>query len=448
MASASTLVVGAGIAGVAVAHALTERGEGDVLIADERAPLTLTSAMSTECYRDWWPGPDASMVGLVGRSIGILEDLAAASGNAFRMNRRGYLFATGDPRRIDEWRRSGAQVAAHGGGPLREHAGNDGTYVPSAPRGLDPSLAGADLITDRSTLERHFPYLAAGIAGVLHARRCGWLSAQQLGMHLLDRARERGARSVRGRVEGLEAKDGRIRAARIDGRRIAVERVVIAAGPFTRDVAGMLDVDLPIVCEPHQKVAFHDRLGAIPRDAPFLIWSDPQRIPWSDEERAELVRSGDTELATTVFPPGAHGRPEGDGDSVLMLWGHAARPSNATAALPSDPRYPEIVLRGWSSMVPALRSYLTRLPRPSVDGGYYARTPENRPLIGPLPVRGAFVVGALSGFGIMAACGAADLAARHVLGEPLPAYAPAFVAQRYADPAYRELMREMASGQL
>ncbi|HET8568130.1 MAG TPA: hypothetical protein VFM93_03980 [Candidatus Limnocylindria bacterium] len=131
-----------------------------------------------------------------------------------------------------------------------------------------------------------------------------------------------------------------------------------------------------------------------------------------------------------------------------MLWGHAARPASDRLALPDDPRYPEIVLRGWSSMIPALRAYVRRLPRPSVDGGWYARTPENRPLIGPLPLGGAYVAGALSGFGIMAACGAADLVARHVCGEPLPAYAPSFLLERYEDPRYRAMLRDMASGQL
>ncbi len=171
-------------------------------------------------------------------------------------------------------------------------------------------------------------------------------------------------------------------------------------------------------------------------------------MPWTDEERADLLRSGEADLATAVFPPGAHGRPEGDGDAVLMLWGHAARPAAATAGMPVDARYPEMVLRGWSTMIPGLRSYFARLPRPAVDGGYYARTPENRPLIGPLALRGAFVVGGLSGFGIMAACGAADLVTRHIAGDALPPYAPAFLPSRYADPAYRERMREMISGQL
>ena len=36
------------------------------------------------------------------RSIDLLEELARESGNVFRMNRRGYLFATADPARVPE----------------------------------------------------------------------------------------------------------------------------------------------------------------------------------------------------------------------------------------------------------------------------------------------------------------------------------------------------------
>jgi glycine/D-amino acid oxidase-like deaminating enzyme len=68
------------------------------------------------------------------------------------------------------------------------------------------------------------------------------------------------------------------------------------------------------------------------------------------------------------------------------------------------------------------------------------KTFENRPLIGPLPVEGAYVVGALSGFGVMAACAAGELLAAHIAGGTLPAYAPAFRLARYTDPAYRRAL--------
>ena len=57
--------------------------------------------------------------------------------------------------------------------------------------------------------------------------------------------------------------------------------------------------------------------------------------------------------------------------------------------------------------------------------------------------------GALSGYGLMASNGAADLLADHVSGRPLPPYAAAFRLDRYDDPAYRALLAEWGdSGQL
>ena len=97
------VICGAGIAGISAAYHLTVRhGVKDVILVDERPPLTLTSEKSTECYRNWWPGPGDAMVGLMNRSIDILEELAHESGNFFNLSRRGYLFVTADPARIPE----------------------------------------------------------------------------------------------------------------------------------------------------------------------------------------------------------------------------------------------------------------------------------------------------------------------------------------------------------
>jgi sarcosine oxidase, subunit beta len=51
-------------------------------------------------------------------------------------------------------------------------------------------------------------------------------------------------------------------------------------------------------------------------------------------------------------------------------------------------------------MLPRLREYFGRAPRPLIDGGYYVKTRENRLLAGHLPVQGAYVIGAVSGYGI------------------------------------------------
>ena len=58
------VVCGAGIAGIAAAYALADSGLKRVLIVDPGAPLSLTSDKSTECYRNWWPGPGDAMVAM------------------------------------------------------------------------------------------------------------------------------------------------------------------------------------------------------------------------------------------------------------------------------------------------------------------------------------------------------------------------------------------------
>jgi sarcosine oxidase subunit beta len=90
------------------------------------------------------------------------------------------------------------------------------------------------------------------------------------------------------------------------------------------------------------------------------------------------------------------------------------------------------------------------MPPPFVDGGYYCKTRENRPLIGPLPVKGAFVIGALSGFGIMSSMAAGELLAKHVVGRELPDYAPFFLLSRYEDQEYQKILAnwDATSGQL
>jgi sarcosine oxidase, subunit beta len=448
--TAEVVICGAGIAGIAAAyHLAVRRGLTDVVLVDERPPLSLTSDKSTECYRNLWPGPGDAMVAAMNRSIDLLEELARESGNVFRMNRRGYLFASADPARIPHFIRSATEAAALGAGAVRVHASASSDYQPAAEDDFEDQPVGVDVITDRTLIRRHFPYLADDTVALFHGRRCGWLSGQQLGMHMLERARDKGVRLVRGTVEEISTTGGRVSGVTVSGATIATPRVVNAAGPFLARVGKMLGVDLPVHCEQHAKIAFADTLGAMPRSAPFLIWTDPVRVAWTDEERAALAESRPDLLVE--FPSGVHGRPEGAGDSpiVLLLWNYRLDPVEPRFPLVFDPAYPELVIRGMARMLPALVRYADRLPRAFVDGGYYTKTPENRFLAGPLPVEGAYVCGALSGYGLMAGNVAGELVADHVTGRPLAPYAPAFALSRYDDPDYRaRLERWGDSGQL
>jgi glycine/D-amino acid oxidase-like deaminating enzyme len=87
-------------------------------------------------------------------------------------------------------------------------------------------------------------------------------------------------------------------------------------------------------------------------------------------------------------------------------------------------------------MIPGLAAYVERTPKPWIDGGYYTKTKDNRPLVGPLPIEGVFVHGALSGYGLMASAATSELVAAHITESKLPDYAPSFHPARFEDEEY------------
>ncbi|MEN9510037.1 MAG: hypothetical protein RLZZ621_2600, partial [Gemmatimonadota bacterium] len=210
---------------------------------------------------------------------------------------------------------------------------------------------------------------------------------------------------------------------------------------------------LPLFSEAHYKIAIEDTLGVVDRNTGLVILDDEQSLSWSDEERAELAADDSTRWLTEPLPAGIHLRPEGYGASrtVLMLWDyHSAHRFDAPEfPLPEDPFYPEVVLRGMTRLAPGLAAYLERLPHAYVDGGYYTKTVENRPLVGPMGPEGAYVCAAFSGFGLMAAPAAAELLAAQITGVARPSYEAAFLLSRYDDPAYQAQLASWGStGQL
>jgi glycine/D-amino acid oxidase-like deaminating enzyme len=380
------------------------------------------------------------MVALTNHSIDLLEDLAEDSGDYFGLRRPGYLFVTADPQRLDAMVSQAETASTYGTGPVRRHPG---------PMAYAAAPDGVDVLTG-DALHDAFPYLTDEAVGALHVRRAGWFSAQQLGALMLERFKRAGGKLVRGEVADIAVGNEMVHGVGLaDGTSIDARTVVVAAGPLTSRVAAIAGLDLPLFSELHLKVSFNDHLGVVPRDAPMLIWSDAQRIPWSEEERSELTALGREELVGAM-PPLCHGRPEGGADSPYFvgLWEYHREMIEPIWPLPEDPLYPEVVLRGLTAMIPGLSVYQDRIPPFTVDGGYYTKTEENRPLIGPAGPRGLHLVAGLSGFGVMVAAAAGDLVAAHICDQRLPNYAGAFLLSRYDDSDYLESVATGDSGQL
>jgi glycine/D-amino acid oxidase-like deaminating enzyme len=397
------------------------------------------------------------MVALMNRSIDLIEKFALESNNIFHLNRRGYIYATADRERISEFKTIAERAEIQGAGPMRIHHGNpdDPVYVPHHANWYIDHPSGCDLILEPELIQKYFPYISNNTVALLHTRRCGWFSGQQFGMHLFEKATQGGVRFINACVEGINLANDRVNQIHLrqNGSTFKVTTTIFvnAAGPNLQQVCDLLGIKLPVHCERHLKVSIKDIDEVIPRDAPLLIWEDPQRLSWDLEEQQLLSESDEDRMLLEELLPGAHLRPEGglDSQNILMLWPYHMEPVQPIFPVPIPPSYPEVTLRGLITMIPGLNTYLSRMPKPFIDGGYYTKTPENRLLASPLPIQGSYVLGALSGYGLMVACGAAELLAAHISQSALPAYAQAFMLERYEDPNYLRTFEEWDhSGQL
>src|SRR6266498_3991441 len=148
------------------------------------------------------------------------------------------------------------------------------------------------------------------------------------------------------------------------GNRVDSPIFINAAGPYLNEIGKLLSVDLPVHTELHLKAAIKDPLGVVGREAPLLIWNDAQSLPWEEEEREALAEDDSTRWLTEEFPSGVHTRPEGAGDDILMLWEYQTKLMEPMDAPQMDEQYPEIALRGLAAMLPRMKEYFARMPRP------------------------------------------------------------------------------------
>jgi len=432
-----TLVIGAGSIGIAVAYYLKKHDPSlSVTLVDCGQPMAFTSAQSGENYRNWWPNP--MMRSFTDRSIDLMEEIALESDNFLQMTRRGYVLATRETNIDDHL----AELATgYEGSPekqVRMHTRNGGSdYQLAMVEDWQRAPGGVDVLTDTKLIRDAFPYFDEEIRSVIHIRRAGMISGQQMGQYMLQAFRAAGGKRMTGKVGHIE--NAGMFSAQLDGGATTIHaaRIVNAAGPFVGEIAAMLDMELPIENWIQQKIAFEDTKRAIDRTMPFAIDLDPQRLDWDKDERQMLAEDPDFAWLAELLPGAVHCRPEGGdkGSWVKLGWAYNSVSAPVSFEPTFDDQFPEIVLRGAARLNPSLTAYYGQLPRNMVHyGGYYTLTKENWPLLGPTEVDGFYLAGALSGFGSMAACASGDLLARHVLGKSLPDYAPLLSPRRYGNP--------------
>lgn len=222
-ARADVVVLGGGIVGLAIAHALVERGVRDVLVL-ERGRL-LSEASGANAGGVWLNQQSPLESGLFRqlgeRSLVLLEALATARGMRFDFECSGVLQVA---RTEEDWERRRVECAE------RQSVGQIVELV------------------DGPTARAMEPALSPEVRGALWFPRDAQVHPVLLGLELMRAARRLGVRVRTGTPAGdLVASGGRVERVETAAGAVAAGTVVAAAGPWVPTLAAAAGLEIPIV---------------------------------------------------------------------------------------------------------------------------------------------------------------------------------------------------------
>jgi sarcosine oxidase subunit beta len=319
--TAEVAIIGGGIMGASAAYHLALRGCMDAVILEKDLLAQASTGLSAGGIRQQFSHP--ANIRLSQEAVSVFERFEETFGVEIDFHQVGYLFLAQSEAVWQEFQ-TNVQVQ-------RAHAVPVEVLQPDEIRYRWPYLHVDDLRGGTFCPRDGYadPYTAAmGFAK----------SARRLGVRIEEQTKVTSIQVVGGRVQGVDTTSGSI----------AAPVVVNVAGPWGGEVARMAGLDLPV--QPYRRQVFVTRaFPPIPKPVPMIL----------DIEPAFYFR--------------------GEGPSVLMGMSDPDEPTSYNthvdyafmervidAAIHRAPILEEAeILRGW--------------------GGLYAITPDDNPIIGPLP---------------------------------------------------------------
>jgi sarcosine oxidase subunit beta len=362
--TADAVVIGGGIVGAATAYWLSRAGLDTVVVEARNELGGLTTAASAECFRAQFTEPAIAPLAL--ESIEFFKNFNEMTGLTdwdLNLRQHGYLFVTDDESMLEDME---AMIAEqHRLGVL------DSEFIPAG------------------DLRKRFPYLEPTVQGATFRRADGWLSVHELLQGYVKASDA--AFYLSTRVTGIESDADGVRAVVTDRGRIETRTVVDAAGPFAGAVAEMVGVPLPLEAVLRQKAFVVT--PSVPEGAPFTV---------------DLVN-------------GSYWRPEPGGG--LVGWVNPDTPAGPPLENPvGDWDFPAYALDKASRLSPFWADVAENLTKPdvSVSAGQYVYTPDQQPLIGPVPEVPGFHLNCGYWIGVMISPAVGRLCADLITGARAP----------------------------
>jgi glycine/D-amino acid oxidase-like deaminating enzyme len=270
-ASSPYVVVGAGIHGLSaawhLARELKARGLGsgdDVLVLDKRAVGAGASGIACGVIRNNYFQP--AMRELMAHSVAVWESDQAA----FAYQSVGYL-----------------QIAP---GEMHENVAQ--IFAEQQAIGYPSALIEGERDCRAYMLDMFDDWQAPGVTAILHEKKGGYANNVRSLEGLAAKAESQGVRIVPGvRVTGVRTAGGAVTGVETDQGEISCDRLIVAAGPWIRDLWAMLD--LP------EKISVTGRDGTVHHDRPMWTY-------WALQEGTLGVDPKDFTDNRGAFPPVLH----------------------------------------------------------------------------------------------------------------------------------------------
>ena len=250
-------------------------------------------------------------------------------------------------------------------------------------------------VTDSEFLERdeilvRFPFLSQSVLAATFRQRDGWLSC-----HETTQGYAKGCNArffINTRATAIQTDEKGICGVETNRGILQTRLVINAAGPFASEVGRMVNLDLPLEPVRRQKAYIRTSV-AIPQDAPFTVDVDNN----------------------------SYWRPEPGG--VLIAWVDSSEPvSQPSEYVSTDWEFPALALDKVKRLAPFLEEVEKRVKQPDIttSAGYYVYTPDDQPLIGPIPEVPGFYVNCGYWAGVMLSPEAGKRIAKLATGEMDP----------------------------
>jgi sarcosine oxidase, subunit beta len=348
---AELVIIGGGIVGAATAFHAARAGLRPLIVERRPALCSLTTAVAAGGFR--LQLETREQLELVSESTELFLDFAEITGQAGNhagVRQQGYLWLTTSAEGAWRQRRLVAEQRGWGVGDVE--------------------------LLDGDEARKAFPFVSGAVVQARFRAADGLLDPKAVTMGL---AAASGAEAVVGcGVVGFGVQGGRLAEVRTTLGSFGADAVVVAAGPFSGEVARLAGIELPVQTVRRQKLVMPE-VPQVPTGAPMTIDDDT----------------------------GAHWRPAFQGAS-LMFADPETPASPPSEDVPLDHRFAFQLLDPSSPVavgrvVPFWREVWASWSAPwMLQAGHYTMTPDHRPLIGPTEVEGLWVNTGYSGRGVMA----------------------------------------------